>query len=68
MLRRRLTDTEIRVLQLVARGYTDEAIGEELGVARNTARKHMTNVLNKLGVHSRAHAVSLCLCEGIIEC
>lgn len=65
---RALTDTELRVLQLVARGYTDKKVGEELGMAEKTVGTHMTAVRQKLHVHNRTHAVAIALCRGLIEC
>jgi two-component system, NarL family, nitrate/nitrite response regulator NarL len=52
-----LTDREWEVLQLLTEGLSGKAIAERLGVATNTARSHIQNILVKLQVHSRLEAV-----------
>lgn len=64
---RRLTDSEVRILELVAHGYSDKDIGKELGISPLTARTHMYNVERKLRVHNRAHAVYLGMSRGLIH-
>lgn len=65
---RQLTDTEIRILDLVAHGYIDRAIGEELQMSVSTVRTHMQDILRKLQVHTRAHAVAVGVGRGLIQC
>jgi DNA-binding NarL/FixJ family response regulator len=55
---RRLTGVERRVLALLSLGNTDEAIAGELALDLETTRGHIDNVLTKLGVDSRAEALS----------
>ena len=55
---RQLTLREHEVLSLLVRGATTEEIAEELGVATNTARTHIQNVLTKLQVRSRLEAAA----------
>jgi DNA-binding CsgD family transcriptional regulator len=52
-----LTLRECEVLKLLSRGLTASAIGRRLGIAPATARKHLQNVYNKIGVHDRLLAV-----------
>lgn len=54
-----LTRREREVLQRLVRGEGTQDIADELGVAFATARTHIQNVLDKLGVHSRLEAVAL---------
>jgi DNA-binding NarL/FixJ family response regulator len=49
-----LTEREWEVVQLIVRGYTNHAIAQELVIAEGTAVRHVANILNKLGLHSRA--------------
>ena len=46
---KRLSNTEQRVLSLIARGLSDEEIAEHLTMARKTAGHHRTNILRRLG-------------------
>jgi LuxR family maltose regulon positive regulatory protein len=53
-----LSARELEVLHLLAGGASNQEIAEELSIALTTARKHVSNVLGKLGVHNRTQAVS----------
>jgi DNA-binding NarL/FixJ family response regulator len=52
-----LTDRELEVLRLAARGLTNQAIGVELGISDRTVQGHLANVYEKLGVSTRTEAV-----------
>lgn len=54
-----LTPREREILNCVARGMIDLEIAKALGISRNTVRNHMSNILEKLDVHSRWHAVAI---------
>lgn len=43
----------------VSFGMSNEAIADDLGMAEATVRTHVQNVLTKLGVKNRAHAIGL---------
>ena len=60
-----LTPREIQVLQLVAQGYTNRQIGEELSISEATVRTHMSKILSKLNLGSRTQAALYALREGI---
>jgi NarL family two-component system response regulator YdfI len=62
-----LTERELEVLTAVARGERNKEIGRDLGVTERTIKAHLTNIYNKLGVDSRAAAVSVALQRGIIR-
>jgi DNA-binding CsgD family transcriptional regulator len=53
-----LTDREREILELVAAGKTNAEIAEVIWIAPGTVRKHLENVYEKLGVHSRTAAIA----------
>lgn len=53
----RLTERELGVLRLAARGLTNRAIGHELGISNRTVQGHLANVFAKLQVNTRTEAV-----------
>ncbi len=53
-----LTDQEVRVLELVVNGRSNQDIADELVIAVGTAKWHVHNVLQKLGVANRAQAIA----------
>ncbi len=53
-----LTAREREVLALVARGYTNKQIAEELFVSEKTARNHVSHILEKLGLARRSEAAA----------
>jgi DNA-binding NarL/FixJ family response regulator len=63
----RLTDREIEVLQLVARGMNNRDIAKELFISENTVKNHVRNILEKLQIHSRMEAVMIAVREKLIE-
>ena len=52
----RVTRRQQEVLGLVARGYTNARIGEELGITLNGAKWHVGEALGALGLSSRVEA------------
>lgn len=56
--RHRLTNRELEVLRLVARGLTNRDIADELVVAVRTVDSHVSNLFTKLGVTNRAAATA----------
>ncbi len=62
-----LTARETEVLRLVAEGLTNAQIAQRLVVSRHTVHRHMTNVLRKLGLPSRAAAAAHAVREGLLE-
>jgi len=61
-----LTGRELEVLTAVARGDRNKEIARQLGVTERTIKAHLTNIYNKLGVDSRAAAVSVGMQQGIL--
>ena len=53
-----LTEREVQVLKLVASGRTNRAIASKLGISEKTVARHLSNIFNKLDLHSRAAATA----------
>jgi NarL family two-component system response regulator LiaR len=51
-----LTERELDVLRLLARGLANKAIARELHIGEKTVKTHVSNILAKLGVQSRTQA------------
>jgi ATP/maltotriose-dependent transcriptional regulator MalT len=62
--RRLLTDREVEVLRLVAAGGSNRDIAGALHLSEHTVARHMQNVFAKLGVSSRAAAISRAIEQG----
>ena len=60
-----LTARERDVLGGVARGLSNRAIADELGITERTARTHVSNILAKLGLASRTQAALLAVQHGL---
>jgi DNA-binding NarL/FixJ family response regulator len=62
-----LTPREIDVLRLIAKGNANKEIAGQLSLNEETVKGHVKNILAKLGVHDRTHAVTTGLKRGIID-
>jgi DNA-binding CsgD family transcriptional regulator len=62
-----LSAREIEVLRLVAAGRTNHAIAIELFVSERTVHRHVSNIFDKLGVHSRTAAASYAIQHHIVD-
>ena len=63
----KLTERELQVLKLVAKGMSNREIANELFIAENTVKNHVRNTLEKLGLHSRMEAVIYAMREHLFE-
>ena len=63
----RLTDRELQVLKLVARGMANKDIAGALFISENTVKNHVRNILEKLQLHSRMEAVVYAVRERILD-
>ncbi|NTU78815.1 MAG: response regulator transcription factor [Chloroflexales bacterium] len=61
-----LTERELEVLRLAARGQTNKQIGVTLQISDRTVQNHLANIYAKLGVASRTEAVTVGLQRNLI--
>jgi DNA-binding CsgD family transcriptional regulator len=54
-----LTDSELKVVNLVAEGATNRSVAERLHITPHTVKAHLANAFAKLGIHSRAELSQL---------
>ena len=62
-----LSEREIAVLRLVARGTSNKIIADELQVTERTIKSHVSSILSKLGANDRTHAVTIAMKRGFID-
>jgi len=62
-----LTDREIDVLKLLARGLSNQGIADQLCLSERTVAKHIGNLLSKLGLENRTQAALYALREGLAK-
>ena len=63
----RLTDRELQVLRLVARGLSNKDVAKDLFISENTVKNHVRNILEKLQLHSRMEAVMYAVRERLLD-
>ena len=63
----RLTERELEVLRLVARGLNNREIAKELYISENTVKNHVRNILEKLQLHSRMEVVMYAMREKLLD-
>ena len=63
----RLTERELEVLRLVARGLANKEIASQLYISENTVKNHVRNILEKLQLHSRMEAAMYAVRENLLE-
>ena len=62
-----LTDREREVLTLIAEGYTNRQIADQLVVSVKTVETHRTNLMQKLDLHDRTDLVKYAIRQGLIS-
>ena len=62
-----LTQREVEVLRLIAQGKSNTQISQELVVAEGTARRHVANIYEKIGVANRAEATRYALRDSLLS-
>ena len=62
-----LSERELQVLKLMAKGMSNKNIALELFIGERTVKAHITNIFQKLGVSDRTEAVTQALQKGIIK-
>ena len=63
----KLTDRELEVLNLVARGLNNREIADKLFISENTVKNHVRNMLEKLQLHSRIEAVMYAVRQRLLD-
>jgi DNA-binding NarL/FixJ family response regulator len=63
----RLTERELEVLRLVAKGLNNREVAKELFISENTVKNHVRNILEKLQLHSRMEAVMYAMREKLLD-
>ncbi|MGD0223012.1 MAG: response regulator transcription factor [Terriglobia bacterium] len=62
-----LTSREMQVIKLISSGYTNKDLAKELSISENTAKHHITNIFDKLGVSNRMELVLFALEHRLIS-
>ena len=62
-----LSDREVEVLRLMARGSANKQIAADLSISESTVKTHVTNIFQKLEVGHRTEAVTKAMSKGIIK-
>jgi DNA-binding NarL/FixJ family response regulator len=62
-----LTARELDVLRLMAKGWSNRDIGNQLQIAEKTVKIHVSRVLDKLGVSDRTQAAIVAIERGIVH-
>lgn len=63
----KMTVRELEVLRVIGAGRANKEIAAELGISERTARTHVSNILGKLGLHSRTQAALWAVREGLVD-
>ncbi|MEC3979515.1 response regulator transcription factor [Amycolatopsis sp. H20-H5] len=61
-----LGERELRVLRLIAEGYSNGEIAAELGWSEHTVKNTLYDLMATLGVRNRAHAAAYAVRNGLI--
>ncbi len=62
-----LTEREQEVLEAVARGDRSKEVAYQLGISERTVKAHLASIYSKLGVDSRAAAISVAMQKGLLK-
>lgn len=62
----RLSQRDVRMLQLIADGHTDKEIGEMLFLAHGTVKSRVMVIRELLGAKTRSHAVAIAYQQGFL--
>ncbi len=65
--RSELTEREVEVLHLVARGLSNKEVARAIGRTDETVKIHLKNIFGKMGVTDRTEAVTVGLTRGLIH-
>lgn len=62
-----LTQRELEVLRVLARGYSNQEIGQQLHISERTVTKHISNILDKLKMTNRTQAAYYAIHQGLAD-
>ncbi len=62
-----LSEREIEIVRLVAKGFSNDELAERLHLSPDTVKVHLRHVYEKLGVESRVEAVTEAMRTGLVE-
>ena len=62
-----LSERELEVLRLMARGASNQEIAEQLVITVGTVKSHINHILGKLEAHNRTEAVARARGLGLLE-
>jgi DNA-binding NarL/FixJ family response regulator len=62
-----LTPRELEIVKLIAEGYSNRRIAEELVISEKTVERHRANLLEKLGMHDRVELTRYAIRRGLVE-
>ena len=62
-----LTGRELEVLRLISNGFSNKIAGQQLSIAEDTVKNHMSSIMAKLGANDRTHAVTLAISRGFLD-
>lgn len=62
-----LSQSELKVLNLVAKGFTSELIGQKLEITKSTVQTHRRNMLRKTGFNNTQQLVGWAVKEGLVQ-
>lgn len=64
---KRLTDRELEILNLVAKGYSNSEIGAKLYLSPNTIKAFVARITQKLNAKNRTHAVFIAVSNNLLK-
>ena len=62
-----LTERELDLLPLIAKGLSNREIAEKLFISENTVKYHIKNLLQKLSLKNRTEAATFAIQQGLVE-
>ncbi len=65
-MNRDLTERERQILQLMASGFTNKAVAQNLGIKISTVENHIHKIYQKLNIYNRAQATAYAFQTGLV--
>lgn len=62
-----ITARHVDVINLVARGYSNDRIGRELGISTDTVKTHLRRIFRRLGANDRANLILIAVARDVIR-